>query len=73
MAQVDKLVDAINALDPTNDDHWTARGLPSTDHLTKVVGYTVKRTEVEALAPSLKRSTAVPAQSAAPADDVLGV
>lgn len=52
------LKQALKTLDPKNDEHWTAGGLPRVDVLEQLTGGSVTRDEIEAAAPDLKRSTA---------------
>lgn len=49
---------ALAQLDPANDTHWTAEGLPAMAVLADLVGGPVKREDVKAVAPDLTRETA---------------
>lgn len=49
---------ALQALDPKNDQHWTARGVPSVDAVASILARAVTRSEIEEAAPDLTRSTA---------------
>lgn len=53
------LLDALAALDTTNDDHWTADGLPRIDPLTEMVGISIQRQSVTAIAPEFTRANPV--------------
>ncbi|AIM40557.1 hypothetical protein [Vibrio phage VpKK5] len=50
------LLEALGKLDPTNEDHWTADGLPRIDPLSEMVGIAVQRQSVTAVAPEFTRS-----------------
>lgn len=50
------LLEALAKLDPTNEDHWTADGLPRIDPLSEMVGIAVQRQSVTAVAPEFTRS-----------------
>lgn len=52
------LADALKALDPENDMHWTARGVPSVDAVSALLARGVTRSEIEAVAPDLTRTIA---------------
>lgn len=64
-AKIETVADALQALDPANDEHWTSRGVPSIDAMTKLLGRTVTRAEIEAVAPDYTRSVAKAAKAAA--------
>lgn len=49
---------AIELLDPTKDEDWTAAGLPAVDAVAALAGGKVTRAQIEALAPGLTRETA---------------
>lgn len=50
---------ALTQLDPTNDDHWTADGLPRMDVVEGIVGDTkIKRKDVTDAAPKFTRESA---------------
>jgi len=54
-----KIVDALNSLDPENDDFWTDGGLPTVkavEHASGIVG--IKRKEIEAALPDFNRDAA---------------
>lgn len=55
------LRDALLMLDPANDDHWTAGGLPRMEVLEDFTGGNLTRDEVTALAPDLTRASAAAA------------
>lgn len=57
-AGADTIKSAVELLDPANDEHWTAAGLPSVDAVTGLVGQKVTRAEIEAAAPAFDRETA---------------
>lgn len=50
--------EAVDALDPEDDSHWTAQGLPSTDAVTDLAGEKVTRGQIEAAAPGYNRAAA---------------
>ena len=53
------LVEAVRALDPANDDHWTKSGQPAMKAVEALVGSdSVTRDEVEAVAPGFDREAA---------------
>jgi len=58
------LNEALAKLDPANDEHWTAEGLPRTDALAKLLGRTISRKEISEAAPELSRSSTVEADEA---------
>ncbi len=55
--------DAIDALDPEDDTHWTAAGLPSTDAVSDLAGAKVSRAAIETAAPGYNRASAKTAAS----------
>lgn len=52
------VAEALAALDPANDMHWTARGIPSVDAVSSMLARGVTRSEIEAAAPDLNRYNA---------------
>jgi hypothetical protein len=52
------LEDAIKALDPADDAHWTKSGLPDLNVLKELTGEAVKRQDVEDVAPDFTREVA---------------
>lgn len=64
-AKIETVADALQALDPANEEHWTARGVPSIEAMTKMLGRVVTRAEIEAVAPEYPRSVAKAAKAAA--------
>ncbi|UUV44783.1 hypothetical protein RCRUDOLPH_16 [Rhodobacter phage RcRudolph] len=63
-AKIETVADALQALDPANDEHWTARGVPSIEAMVKLLGRPVTRAEVEEVAPDYTRSVAKAAKAA---------
>ena len=63
-AKIETVANALQALDPANDEHWTSRGVPSIEALTKMLGQAVTRAEIEAAAPDFTRSVAKSAKAA---------
>lgn len=60
--QVLKIIDGINALDPTVDDHWTQAGLPSVQAVATASGVAnVTRKDIEAAMPGWNREKAMEA------------
>ena len=51
-----KIVDALQKLDPQNDNQWTQDGLPKLDALKFLVGDTVTREQVQEAAPDFTRT-----------------
>ena len=52
------LIEAIHQLDPANDDHWTAQGLPAMEALKGFLGDdSITRPQVTEAAPDLNRTT----------------
>lgn len=52
------LADALGALDPTNDDHWTAAGLPAMKVLEEWTGGNLTRDDVNAASSGYNRDNA---------------
>lgn len=52
------VAEALAVLDRNNDMHWTARGIPSVDAVSSILARGVTRSEIEAVAPDLTRTTA---------------
>ncbi len=53
------LAQAIAKLDPEDEDHWTADGLPRMDVLVEFTGdRSITRAQVSGLSPELTRDTA---------------
>lgn len=63
-AKIETVADALQALDPKVDEHWTARGVPSIEAMTKLLGRAVSRAEIEEQAPDYTRSVAKAAKAA---------
>ncbi len=57
-AALTTVADALKALDPENETHWTARGVPSVDAVSALLARGVTRSEIEAVAPDLTRTVA---------------
>ena len=53
----EKIKDALSLLDHTNDEHWTAAGLPEVRVVKDLVGESVSRADIEAVAPELRRNS----------------
>ena len=64
-AKIETVADALQALDPSKDDHWTSRGVPSIEAMVKLLGRNVTRAEIEEVAPDYTRSVAKAAKAAA--------
>jgi hypothetical protein len=58
------LAEAIGALDPENDVHWTSNNLPSLDHLLALTGKKPSRADVDAIAEGYTRNKARAARAA---------
>ncbi|MFK4794660.1 hypothetical protein [Sphingobium sp. ZW T5_29] len=56
-ATADEIISALALLDGTNDDHWTAAGLPKVESVAELIGKTVTRKAIEEAAPDAKRPT----------------
>jgi hypothetical protein len=55
-SRLGRIAEAVKALDPTNDDHWTGGGLPRVDVVsTAVADPTISRRDVEQAAPGFVR------------------
>lgn len=54
------LNEALAALNPSNDDHWTKGGEPDLRHLTEAVGSKITRAMVKEAAPDLNRESQNP-------------
>lgn len=64
-AKIETVADALQALDPSKDDHWTSRGVPSIEAMVKLLGRAVTRAKIEEVAPDYTRSVAKAAKAAA--------
>lgn len=53
------IIDALQALDPTNDSQWTTEDLPRLDVMKELLSRAVTREEVSAAAPTFTRSNPV--------------
>ena len=53
---MDNLKDALDLLDPLDDDQWTADGNPRVDAVEKILGEPVTRQQIVDAAPDLNRS-----------------
>lgn len=63
----DKLVEAVMALDPMNDEHWTMDGKPRMDAVEATYGSAdIKRADIDAAAPGYDRNAALEKAAAAP-------
>ncbi|MGL5525666.1 MAG: hypothetical protein ACRDCY_18115 [Aeromonas veronii] len=51
-----QLIEALKALDPDNNEHWTQEGLPVVAEVAKLTGVNVTRAEVTAAAPHFNRN-----------------
>ena len=60
-----EILEALNQLDATNDEHWTQEGLPKLDVVSAILDQEVKRKEVTDAAPDFNRE----AKAAADADN----
>lgn len=55
-----ELKEALQTLDPANDEHWTSAGLPRVDFLVQLTGKEdLRRSDVEEAAPKLNRESFV--------------
>lgn len=54
---VDLIKAAVEGLDPKNNEHWTAAGLPEVKAVKVALGADVTRAQIEAAAPDAKRPT----------------
>lgn len=50
-----RINDAFSALDPANDAHWTKAGKPDVDTVSKLVGATVSRKDIDKVDASFER------------------
>lgn len=58
-ANQDRIREAVNTLDATNDEHWTADGRPRMDAVERAFGSAgITRADVEAAVPGYTRDTA---------------
>lgn len=58
--EIDNLLDAIDSLDPHNDDHWTRAGKPSVEAVSRAANRSdVTRREIEAVVDNYNRETAL--------------
>lgn len=55
----EEILEAVRALDPKNDEHWTADGLPRLDAVENLLGGDVNRKAVTNAAPDFTRSVAL--------------
>jgi Mg-chelatase subunit ChlI len=62
-AKIETVADALQALDPSTDEHWTSRGVPSIEAMTKLLGRQVTRAEIEEVAPDYTRAVAKAAKA----------
>jgi len=61
----EKVLAALSQLDPTNDEHWTDDGMPVTSVVQKIAqDPEIRRSDINAAAPTFTRETAEPAPSA---------
>lgn len=54
----EKIREALLKLDPSNDEHWTAEGLPRLDVMQQFVGEAVSRADVTGAAKAFSRTNA---------------
>lgn len=54
----EEVLEAVHALDPQNDEHWTADGQPRLDAVENMLGGDVSRKQVTNAAPDFTRSVA---------------
>ncbi len=54
-----KIKDALNKLDPKNNDHWTSDGSPRLDVLKDILGKSVTREQLKSAANGFSRSNSV--------------
>ena len=54
----EEILEAVRSLDPNNDEHWTADGLPRLDAVENLLGSDVNRKAVTNAAPDYSRSVA---------------
>ena len=55
----EEILEAVRALDPHNDEHWTADGLPRLDAVENLLGASVNRKSVTNAAPDFSRQVAL--------------
>lgn len=60
------VLDAVRQLDITNDDYWTADGLPATSAVSMVMGRNVTRRDINLAAPGITRMKLSEDPNAAP-------
>lgn len=58
------VAEAMNKLDPSNDDHWTADGKPAVAAVCEACGRNVTRQEIEIIVPDFNRDAAAKANPA---------
>ena len=58
MKDTSRILAALAALDPHNDEHWTSAGLPSMAAVIALAGEVTRR-QVEAVAPEFSRTNLV--------------
>lgn len=49
------VLEALMQLDTENDEHWTTAGLPAVFAVSEILGETVTRADIEAVAPDFRR------------------
>jgi hypothetical protein len=54
----EEILEAVQALDPQNDEHWTADGLPRLDAVENLLGSDISRKVVTNAAPDFSRAVA---------------
>lgn len=54
-----QILEALLALDPDNEDHWTADGLPKVDIISNLVGETVTRQQITQAKPGFSKALVV--------------
>jgi len=65
---MEKIVEALKALDVENDAHWTSDGQPKVEYMRMISGVpSLTRADIEAVAPEFKRSNPV-VKAAAPVE-----
>lgn len=50
-----KIIQVVNCLDHSDDDHWTEAGLPEVAAVTELCGFRVYRSDIKALCPDAER------------------
>lgn len=53
-----EILEALQALDPTNDEHWTGDGLPATAAVSELRDEKTTRADIEGVAPDFNREFA---------------